>query len=582
MPQLERDFLLVQKEFYNNLKFEFLQTSELDYTKKNTLQVLNDNTIWYVRDENTAIKITSNSLNVVNNYSELPDPVLNNGKFFWVKNSQGTRWLPGSLGGTYYPKGVYYSNSVAWEHIETPYQATQQEVNLGQVNDKFVSPETLANYPKFSKEGVGLGNVENIDTTNPENINQDSSHRFVTDFEKQVWNEKQERLIDGLNIKTINNIPILGPGNINISNAPGGESVWVNTNNPIFTVGGFNNSEPATDNDGITFQEFANKLLFPPVAPIINSFTSNTTSLPYKQSNSTVIVNWNYSIGTVGGTLQRILLEVSRNGGTNWTVLNDSSTHFTSFTHTNIPFGGNLIYRISITNSSNLTSTSQITVAYQTFVAPTISFTLSREGEREKGDMSTTISGSITRNSVNVNLVSYSIQFRLNNGTWQTLNNVNISGGSAVITNFIHNDLSLALPNTNTIDYRVIVVNDGESNTFSSTRTVTFRYRSYFGFNTNGTLNSASVIGLGNSIFDTDRARNVTGVTATNGAFTYYAYPASFGDLTSIIMDGAAPILGAFNKTTLNVTNNFNVTEQYNIYRSNATNAFSNNNLNFS
>ena len=41
-----------------------------------------------------------------------------------------------------------------------------------------------------TKAQVGLSNVQNIDTTNPININQDSTHRFVTDAEKINWNGK--------------------------------------------------------------------------------------------------------------------------------------------------------------------------------------------------------------------------------------------------------------------------------------------------------------------------------------------------------------------------------------------------------
>lgn len=39
-----------------------------------------------------------------------------------------------------------------------------------------------------SKNDVGLGNVPNTDTTNPANITQNSTHRFVSDAEKTVWN----------------------------------------------------------------------------------------------------------------------------------------------------------------------------------------------------------------------------------------------------------------------------------------------------------------------------------------------------------------------------------------------------------
>ncbi|MEJ2673302.1 MAG: hypothetical protein P8168_14105, partial [Deltaproteobacteria bacterium] len=46
----------------------------------------------------------------------------------------------------------------------------------------------------ISKEDVGLGNVPNLDTSNPANINQNSTHRFVSDAEKSAWNGKQDAL----------------------------------------------------------------------------------------------------------------------------------------------------------------------------------------------------------------------------------------------------------------------------------------------------------------------------------------------------------------------------------------------------
>ena len=45
-----------------------------------------------------------------------------------------------------------------------------------------------------TKAQVGLGNVQNVDATNPANISQDSTHRFVTDSEKTIWNNKQNYL----------------------------------------------------------------------------------------------------------------------------------------------------------------------------------------------------------------------------------------------------------------------------------------------------------------------------------------------------------------------------------------------------
>lgn len=86
-----------------------------------------------------------NSPVVVANYSALPNPTTVSGKFYWVSASQGTNWLPGSLGGTFYNKGTYYSNGTNWEYISVPYQATQAEVNTGTNTDKFVTPNTLSN-----------------------------------------------------------------------------------------------------------------------------------------------------------------------------------------------------------------------------------------------------------------------------------------------------------------------------------------------------------------------------------------------------------------------------------------------------
>jgi hypothetical protein len=92
-----------------------------------------------------AITVGGIKVTVVANYSALPSPTIVPGEFYWCSNSEGTYWLPGSLGGTYYPSGMYYSNGTTWEYIDTPYQATQAEVDAGIINDKFVSPFTLKN-----------------------------------------------------------------------------------------------------------------------------------------------------------------------------------------------------------------------------------------------------------------------------------------------------------------------------------------------------------------------------------------------------------------------------------------------------
>lgn len=91
-----------------------------------------------------TINSSSGAITVVANYSALPAVATVTGQFFWASASQGTKWLPGAFGGTYYSAGMYYSNGISYEFTDVPYQATQAEVNTGTNTDKFVTPATLA------------------------------------------------------------------------------------------------------------------------------------------------------------------------------------------------------------------------------------------------------------------------------------------------------------------------------------------------------------------------------------------------------------------------------------------------------
>lgn len=119
------------------------------------------------------------NITVVANYSALPDPTTVSGQFYWCESSQGTSWLPGSLGGTYYNSGMYYSNGVSWSFVNVPYQATQSEVNAGTNTDKFVTPSTFANATKWSTKqdvltDVNFGSFSNSLTAKTTIVDSDS------------------------------------------------------------------------------------------------------------------------------------------------------------------------------------------------------------------------------------------------------------------------------------------------------------------------------------------------------------------------------------------------------------------------
>ena len=115
----------------------------------------------------------------VDNYSSLPNPTTTLHQIWVCQNSEGIQWLPGSLGGTYYPEGVYISDGTKWIYHKDNYQATQSEVNGGIVSTKWISPFTFENANK--------------------------------------WNTKQSTLVSGTNIKTINGVGLLGSGDLSVT-----------------------------------------------------------------------------------------------------------------------------------------------------------------------------------------------------------------------------------------------------------------------------------------------------------------------------------------------------------------------------
>lgn len=70
-------------------------------------------------------------------------------------------------------------------------------------------------------------------------VTQDSSNRLVTDTEKSTWNGKQDTLVSGTTIKTLEGISLLGSGNIDLNKSDVGLSNVDNTsdaNKPISTA----------------------------------------------------------------------------------------------------------------------------------------------------------------------------------------------------------------------------------------------------------------------------------------------------------------------------------------------------------
>ncbi len=101
------------------------------------------------------------------NYSALPPAADHTDEFYVAENSQGTYWLPGTIGGTFRSKGFYYSDGVDWIFAgDIPYQATQPTVDAGIVNDQFVTPLTLKNSSQWGTKANVSHTHTSSDITN--------------------------------------------------------------------------------------------------------------------------------------------------------------------------------------------------------------------------------------------------------------------------------------------------------------------------------------------------------------------------------------------------------------------------------
>lgn len=70
-------------------------------------------------------------------------------------------------------------------------------------------------------------------------LSDDSTHRVVTDTEKNTWSGKQDALVSGTNIKTINSTSLLGSGNLDVGASipvqdtaplnPSEDDLWIDT-----------------------------------------------------------------------------------------------------------------------------------------------------------------------------------------------------------------------------------------------------------------------------------------------------------------------------------------------------------------
>jgi hypothetical protein len=298
----------VNQYLFKDMSFESIQNQ--DYIIDKT--ILESDLVLFSENYKTSVSIIN-----VDNYSNLPEPFTVNNKYYFVLNKQGTSWLPGNLGGTFYNNGIYYSNGVNWIYMTNPYQATQQSVNEGLITDQFVTPVTLNNFNK--------------------------------------WVTKQDVLISNTNIKTINGLSILGPGDVAVTSVSNLSTSQTEINVTI-------NSEVGTDatiplgngiNAGVTINDYTNlekqKLL-----NIQSNATSNNTDnflLNRTNHTSTQLANTISNFQTTVSTNTDVTANTAvRHTHSNKTILDLISEAFTTVLKNNYDSAYNWV----ITNGTNV------------------------------------------------------------------------------------------------------------------------------------------------------------------------------------------------------------------------------------
>jgi hypothetical protein len=327
--------------------------------------------------------------------------------------------------------------------------------------------------------------------------------------------------------------------------------------------------------------------------PTVNlSHSLSGTDIRFGLDNKTVNVTFSYVINTIGASVASAVLEWKREGVGSWVELT-SDTGDTSYLHIINDSGdrfntADINYRYTVTDTEGASTFEEYNVTLQPYAAPTISsnylplsFQIAYETKqlREIGNVDTTITGNIESNNDLVNLLEYRIQRDDGTGYVTVASETGFNLQNKSITSYL--DVA-ATSDTTTITYRV-QVDDEWTTTTSAVYTINLRYSSYFGYNTNTVLTSGQIIGLGNNALLSSRVRTIDPVTAPANNYTFISYPASFGDLTNVIMDGSSPVLGSFTKlTNVSVINFYGETVSNIIYKSNAPEAFTDNELAFS
>jgi hypothetical protein len=333
---------------------------------------------------------------------------------------------------------------------------------------------------------------------------------------------------------------------------------------------------PAT---GKTPAEVIQMAIAEPIDPTVT--LTSPTSIAFNQAAIDNVLNFSHVINTLGGTVTSATLQWRRGGAGSWTTLSSDLSTPGTFTHSLIDTSYNTAtfnYQYVVVDSAGATATATLNITPAAYAAPTISFTVTAassvapetNSKREKGNISSNISGTITRNSANTTLSSYTLQYRLNNaGSWINIGSaVSIGPGTSSIALTNHSDA--ALKTASSIAYRVLVIDNYQQHlgaqVTSSTSTVNFVNLIFYGPTAVDPDTSAEVRALSNRQFS-DVVGNITLSTGSAERIFSIALPPGMTVSQVLDLDALnANITNSYVLATVSVDDAAGTASLYNVY----------------
>lgn len=319
-----------------------------------------------------------------------------------------------------------------------------------------------------------------------------------------------------------------------------------------------------------------------PIDPTVSLGGTNPLTSAFNSPNPvTTSLTGSYTINSSGAVVSSVSLDFRTGGAGAWTTLTTSTSSPLKYDHTTSPaaFSTDVLnYRYVVTDDQGATSTATLNLTPQGYAAPTMSLSVVRAApgpvtgetdlKREVGNVGSNLTGTITRQRVNVPITAYSVQYSSNGSTWTDvpgLSSVAVVGnpGSVSIPSTLHDDPTLK--STTTLYYRIRVT-DEYTTTNSSLVTVNFLRTLFYGPTSSAPASSSDVRGLPTARF-TDSANPFNLETGSAERFFTVAVPATLSVTEVLDLDALnANITANYVLSTFNVDDAGGTAVSYRVY----------------